>query len=205
MHLSPLIQRFVLHFGEMGSRWGINRTVGQIYALLFTASRPLNADEIAEALGFSRSNVSIGLKELESWNLVKLSHQPGDRREYFSAPDDVWAIFRTLAEERRRREIDPTLSMLREVQLETPSDPNDRHAQERMKEMYQLILLVTSWFGDIQKLDVATLEKLMKLGSKVNKLLEAKEKFSIALGGKPRADTAPASVVEAKPTRTRKE
>ena len=205
MHLSPLIQRFVLHFGEMGSRWGINRTVGQIYALLFTASRPLNADEIAEALGFSRSNVSIGLKELESWNLVKLSHQPGDRREYFSAPDDVWAIFRTLAEERRRREIDPTLSMLREVQLETPSDPNDRHAQERMKEMYQLILLVTSWFGDIQKLDVATLEKLMKLGSKVNKLLEAKEKFSIALGGKPRADAPAASAVKAKPTRTRKE
>jgi len=205
MHLSPLIQRFVLHFGEMGSRWGINRTVGQIYALLFTASRPLNADEIAEALGFSRSNVSIGLKELESWNLVKLSHQPGDRREYFSAPDDVWAIFRTLAEERRRREIDPTLSMLREVQLEVVTDPNDRHAQERMKEMYGLILLVTSWFGEIQKLDVATLEKLMKLGSKVNKLLDVKDKFSAAIGGKARADKPPASAVKAKPARARKE
>ncbi|WP_416051819.1 GbsR/MarR family transcriptional regulator [Cupriavidus basilensis] len=205
MHLSPLIQRFVLHFGEMGSRWGINRTVGQIYALLFTASRPLNADEIAEALGFSRSNVSIGLKELESWNLVKLSHQPGDRREYFSAPDDVWAIFRTLAEERRRREIDPTLSMLREVQLEAVSDPDDRHAQERMKEMYGLILLVTSWFGEIQKLDVATLEKLMKLGSKVNKLLDVKDKLSLAIGGKARAGTPPASAVKAKTTRTRKE
>ncbi|EHP40609.1 transcriptional regulator [Cupriavidus basilensis OR16] len=205
MHLSPLIQRFVLHFGEMGSRWGINRTVGQIYALLFTASRPLNADEIAEALGFSRSNVSIGLKELESWNLVKLSHQPGDRREYFSAPDDVWAIFRTLAEERRRREIDPTLSMLREVQLEVVTDPNDRHAQERMKEMYGLILLVTSWFGEIQKLDVATLEKLMKLGSKVNKLLDVKDKFSAAIGGKTRAAAPPASAVKAKPARARKE
>ena len=205
MHLSPLIQRFVLHFGEMGSRWGINRTVGQIYALLFTASRPLNADEIAEALGFSRSNVSIGLKELESWNLVKLSHQPGDRREYFSAPDDVWSIFRTLAEERRRREIDPTLSMLREVQLEVVTDPNDRHAQERMKEMYGLILLVTSWFGEIQKLDVATLEKLMKLGSKVNKLLDVKDKFSAAIGGKARADKPPASAVKAKPARARKE
>ncbi|NUA27313.1 GbsR/MarR family transcriptional regulator [Cupriavidus basilensis] len=205
MHLSPLIQRFVLHFGEMGSRWGINRTVGQIYALLFTASRPLNADEIAEALGFSRSNVSIGLKELESWNLVKLSHQPGDRREYFSAPDDVWAIFRTLAEERRRREIDPTLSMLREVQLETVSDPDDRHAQERMKEMYGLILLVTSWFGEIRKLDVATLEKLMKLGSKVNKLLDVKDKLSLAIGGKARAGTPPASAVKTRTTRTRKE
>lgn len=185
MHLSPLVQRFVLHFGEMGSRWGINRTVGQIYALLFTAPRPLNADEIAESLGFSRSNVSIGLKELESWNLVRLSHQPGDRREYFSAPDDVWAIFRTLAEERRRREIDPTLSMLREVQLETPSDPDDKHAQRRMQEMYELILLVTGWFSDMQKLDVATLEKLMRLGSRVTKLLEVKDKLSGALGGKP--------------------
>lgn len=206
MHLSPLIQRFVLHFGEMGSRWGINRTVGQIYALLFTASRPLNADEIAEVLGFSRSNVSIGLKELESWSLVRLSHQPGDRREYFSAPDDVWTIFRTLAEERKRREIDPTLSMLREVQLESPASAEDRHAQARMKEMYGLIVLVTSWFGDIQKLDVATLEKLMKLGAKVNRLLEMKDKLGSAIGGKPRAETpAPGTKSKARPARPRKE
>jgi DNA-binding transcriptional regulator GbsR (MarR family) len=182
MQLSPLVQRFVLHFGEMGNRWGINRTVGQIYALLFTAPRPLNADEIAESLGFSRSNVSIGLKELDSWNLVRLSHQPGDRRDYYSAPDDVWTIFRTLAEQRRRREIDPTLSMLREVQLESTSTAADRHAQERMKEMYDLISLVTGWFGDIQKLDVATLEKLMRLGSKVTKLVEVKDKISGAIG-----------------------
>ncbi|MGY8525651.1 GbsR/MarR family transcriptional regulator [Paracidovorax citrulli] len=184
MKLPPLTQRFVLHFGEMGSRWGINRTVGQIYALLYTAARPLNADEIAEALGFSRSNVSIGLKELEAWKLVRLSHQPGDRREYFSAPDDVWTIFRTLAEERRRREIDPTLSMLREAQLESPKDADERHAQERMREMYGLILLVTDWFEDVQKLDVATLEKLMRLGTRVTRLLEVKDKLSGAIGGK---------------------
>ncbi|MBY4899362.1 GbsR/MarR family transcriptional regulator [Cupriavidus sp. AU9028] len=184
MKLPPLTQRFVLHFGEMGSRWGINRTVGQIYALLYTAARPLNADEIAEALGFSRSNVSIGLKELEAWKLVRLSHQPGDRREYFSAPDDIWTIFRTLAEERRRREIDPTLSMLREAQLESPSDADERHAQERMREMYELILLMTSWFEDVQKLDVATLEKLMRLGTRVTRLLEVKDKLSGAIGGK---------------------
>ena len=199
MQLSPLIQRFVLHFGEMGSRWGINRTVGQIYALLFTAARPLNADEIAESLGFSRSNVSIGLKELESWNLVKLSHQPGDRREYFSAPDDVWAIFRTLAEERRRREIDPTLSMLREVQLETPLSDDDRHAQARMKEMYGLILLVTTWFGDMQKLDVATLEKLMRLGSRVTKLLDVKDRLTTAIGLGGTKDKADKAEKSAKP------
>ena len=97
MNLPPLTQRFVMHFGEMGSRWGINRTVGQIYALLYVSSKPLNADDIGDALGFSRSNVSMGLKELQSWNLVRLFHQPNDRREYFQAPEEMWAIFRTLA------------------------------------------------------------------------------------------------------------
>ena len=113
--LTPLVRSFVSHFGEMGSRWGINRTVGQIYALLYISRQPLNADEIGEALAFSRSNVSMGLKELQSWNLVRLIHRPNDRREYFQAPEDVWAIFRTLANERRKREVDPTLSMLREA------------------------------------------------------------------------------------------
>ena len=122
MNLTPLAQSFVMHFGEMGSRWGINRTVGQIYALLFVSEKPLNADEIADALAFSRSNVSMGLKELDSWRLVRLQHLPGDRREYFSAPEDVWAIFRTLADERRKREIDPTLSMLRDALLVTPTN-----------------------------------------------------------------------------------
>ncbi|MFX5634237.1 hypothetical protein ABTE18_20445, partial [Acinetobacter baumannii] len=85
--------------------------------------------------------------------LVRLSHKPGDRREYFSAPDDIWTIFRTLAEERRKRESDPTLTLLRDVMLESPTDPDDRHAQARMKEMYQLITLMTNWFDDVQKLD----------------------------------------------------
>lgn len=184
MQLSPLKQRFVLHFGEMGSRWGINRTVGQIYALLYAAREPINADEIAEALGFSRSNVSIGLKELEAWKLVRLSHKPGDRREYFAAPDDIWTIFRTLAEERRKREIDPTLSLLRDVMLESPTDPDDRHAQARMKEMYQLITLMTNWFDDVQKLDADSLQQLMKMGAKVHKLLEMKNKLAVVVGCK---------------------
>ena len=88
--LPELSRQFVSHFGEMGSRWGINRTVGQIYALLFISSEPLNADQIADTLEFSRSNVSMGLKELQAWRLVQLRHQPGDRREYFQAPEDVW-------------------------------------------------------------------------------------------------------------------
>ncbi len=184
MNLTPLAQNFVLHFGEMGSRWGINRTVGQIYALLYVSERPLNADEIAEALVFSRSNVSMGLKELESWRLVRLQHLPNDRREYFSAPEDVWAIFRTLAEERRKREVDPTLSMLRGALLETPANTEDKFAQRRMKEMHDLIEMATMWFNDVQRLEPDTLKQLMKMGSRVQKLLEMKDKLKIVAGGR---------------------
>ncbi|MDB5805393.1 MAG: ArsR family transcriptional regulator [Betaproteobacteria bacterium] len=184
MNLTPLIQTFVLHFGEMGSRWGINRTVGQIYALLYVAREPLNADEIAEALGFSRSNVSMGLKELESWRLTRVQHKPGDRREYFSAPEDIWAIFRTLAEERRKREIDPTLSMLREALMENVSGAEDQHAQQRMREMHDLIELTTNWFSDVQRLEPKNLVSLMKMGSRVQKFLDLKDKLKLVTGGK---------------------
>ncbi|MES2351876.1 MAG: GbsR/MarR family transcriptional regulator [Pseudomonadota bacterium] len=173
--LTPLAQKFILHFGEMGSRWGINRTVGQIYALLYVSARPLNADEIAESLSFSRSNVSMGLKELQSWRLVKLLHQPNDRREYFEPPKDIWDIFKALLEERRRREVEPTLSMLRDALLETPSTEADRVAQERMREMYNLIELSSSWFDDVQRLSPETLASLMKMGSTVKKLLDVGE------------------------------
>ena len=184
MNLTPLAQSFVLHFGEMGSRWGINRTVGQIYALLFVSERPLNADEIAEALNFSRSNVSMGLKELDSWRLTKLQHLPGDRREYFSAPDDVWLIFRTLADERKKREIDPTLSMLRDSLLISPTNAPDAHAQKRMAQMHELIELVTTWFTDIQRLDEQTLRQLMKMGAAAQKLLELKDKLTFKTSNK---------------------
>ena len=175
--LSPLKQRFIMHFGEMGSRWGINRTVGQIYALLYVQGTALNADEIAEFLAFSRSNVSMGWKELQSWRLVKLLHKPGDRREYFEPPKDIWDIFKALLEERRRREIEPTLSMLRDALLENPATPEDRLAQQRMREMYDLIELSSSWFDDVQRLSPETLASLMKMGSKVKKLLDVRDKF----------------------------
>ena len=177
--LSPLVKSFVSHFGEMGSRWGINRTVGQIYALIFVSRDPVNADDIAEALEFSRSNVSMGLKELQAWRLVRLRHQAGDRREYFDAPTDAWEIFRTLAEERRRREIEPTLSMLRNALLEQPGTEEDRIAQERMRGMHDLIELMTTWFDDVQRMDQKTLSQLMKMGSKVQRLLELTGKAKI--------------------------
>lgn len=192
MNLPPLVQQFVLHFGEMGSRWGINRTVGQIYALLFAASEPLNADQIMEKLGFSRSNVSMGLKELQTWNLVRLVHKPGDRRDYFTTPDDIWAIVRTLAEERKKREVDPTLSMLRELLMQTPANADESHAQNRMREMHDLIELLTRWYGDVQGLDTDRLVMLLSLGARVQKILEIKDKLT-TLPGRRSKPAAPAS------------
>jgi DNA-binding transcriptional regulator GbsR (MarR family) len=186
VQLPPLIQSFVLHFGEMGSRWGINRTVGQIYALLFLAERPLSADQITEALGVSRSNVSMGLKELEGWRLVQRRHLPGERREFYSAPDDIWQIVRTLIEERRKREIDPTLSMLRDVLLDSPTGAEERHALAKMRQMHDLLELLTGWADDVMRLDNDSLAQLLSLGAKVSKLLEMKNKIT----GKTRRDAA---------------
>ncbi|WP_399677880.1 GbsR/MarR family transcriptional regulator [Xenophilus sp.] len=185
--LPPLNRQFIAHFGEMGSRWGINRTVGQIYALLYLSQRPLNADEIAELLAFSRSNVSMGLKELQAWQLVKLRHHPGDRREYFEAPSDVWEIFRVLAEERRRREIEPTLSMLRGALLEEPASDEERHAQQRMREMHDLIDRLMTWFDDVQRLEPETALKLMGMGATVTKVLGLKDRIADAAGRKKKA------------------
>ncbi|MYZ43799.1 GbsR/MarR family transcriptional regulator [Schauerella aestuarii] len=179
MPLSPQNERFILHFGEMGSRWGVNRTVGQIYALLFISEQPLHADDISETLGFSRSNVSMGLKELQSWRLVRMGHQVGDRRDYFETPKDVWEIFRTLMEEKRKREIDPTLTLLRENLLEAPASDKEAYAQQRMRDMLELIELSTGWFDEIQRLPPETLQGLMKLGSRVQKVLG----FAGKLGG----------------------
>jgi DNA-binding transcriptional regulator GbsR (MarR family) len=187
MNLPPLSEAFVLHFGDMGSRWGINRTVGQIYAALFIAERPLCADDLVDQLGISRSNVSMGLKELQSWNLLRARHVQGDRREFFTTPEDIYAIVRTLADERKKREIDPTLSMLRELLMQTPQSDADRHAQARLKEMHELIELLTGWYADVQKLDTERLIQLLTLGSKVVKVLEFKDRFFVLPGAKGKA------------------
>ena len=188
--LPPLNRQFVAHFGEMGSRWGINRTVGQIYALIFLSPHALNADEIAETLEFSRSNVSMGLKELQSWRLVKLLHRPGDRREYFESPADVWEIFRVLAEERCRREIEPTLTMLRNALLEEPGSDAERHALQRMREMHELIDRLVTWFDDVQKLSPQTAMQLMGMGAKVTKVLGLKDRLTGAGGRSSKASAA---------------
>ncbi|MEM7720804.1 MAG: GbsR/MarR family transcriptional regulator [Pseudomonadota bacterium] len=170
MKLTPLQQEFVLHFGEMGSRWGINRTVGQIYALLFLSKAPLNAEQITEGLSISRSNTSMGLKELQAWNLVRLKHFQGDRRDYFTTPNDLWEIVRILVAERKKREIDPTLTKLRELEMQGPA--GDDYAEARIAELRELIEMMTGFYDEMEKLETERLVKLMTFGSRIAGLID---------------------------------
>ncbi|MGO1000941.1 GbsR/MarR family transcriptional regulator [Lysobacter sp. CA196] len=170
MQLSPLQEKFILHWGEMGSRWGVNRTVAQIHALLFLSERAITADEICETLSLARSNVSTSLKELQGWNLARVTHVLGDRRDHFETYKDVWDIFRAVVQERRRREIEPTLSMLRSSVLDSavaPADPRDQRTLERMREVLDFMETGTSWIDEMNRLDPKTLIKLLKMGARI--------------------------------------
>lgn len=191
MELAPLQQEFVLHFGEMGSRWGINRTVGQIYALLFLSSEPMNAEQIVERLGFSRSNVSMGLKELQAWNLVRQQHLPNDRRDYYSTPDDLWEIVRTLVRERKKREIDPMLSKMRSVLISADAQEDDP-AYVRIRELTELIEMLTGWYDEIDRLPTDRIVRLLALGATVQKVLGLPERVAGSLRGRKATDAASA-------------
>ncbi|MEM6332450.1 MAG: MarR family transcriptional regulator [Planctomycetota bacterium] len=169
MELTPTTQKFILHWGEMGSRWGINRTVAQIHALLFIAERPLPADEIAETLQVARSNVSSSMKELDSWGILHRVPVLGDRRDHFTTTTDVWTMFRVILDERKRREIDPTLELLRECVAEAKG--SDPHVHGRLSNLLGLVSAMTSWYVHIAALPGQALEKFLKLGAKVPKLL----------------------------------
>ena len=175
MHLSQTMQKFVLHWGEMGSRWGVNRTVAQIHALLFLTNDPLHAEEIAETLGIARSNVSTSIKELQSWGLVKVVHVLGDRRDHFESLKDVWDIFFVIAEGRKRRELDPTLTTLRECVMESEQDSETpKETKQRIEETLKFVEQTTGWFDQVSKLERSTLLKMLKLGSKIQGLLNLK-------------------------------
>ncbi|HBF49686.1 MAG TPA: ArsR family transcriptional regulator [Massilia sp.] len=177
MELSPTAQKFVLHWGEMGTRWGVNRTVAQIHALLYLAERPLSADDIVETLGVARSNVSNSLKELQSWKLVRITHVLGDRRDYFVALQDVWEIFRVILEERKRREIDPTLSVLRECAIEGTQDEQlDADTLARMQTVLEFLEMLSTTFQDYQHLSPQTLQRFLKMGGKVARFLGPNDK-----------------------------
>lgn len=177
MELSPTAQKFVLHWGEMGTRWGVNRTVAQIHALLYLAERPLPADDIVEVLGVARSNVSNSLKELQSWKLVRVTHVLGDRRDHFVALQDVWDIFRVILEERKRREIDPTLSVLRECAIEGSQDAQlDAATLARMQTVLDFLEMLSTTFQDYQHLSPQTLQRFVKMGGKVARFLGPNDK-----------------------------
>lgn len=169
--LSPTSRRFVMHWGEMGSRWGVNRTVAQIHALLFLAGRPMHADEIVEALAVARSNVSTSLRELINLNLVRVVHLMGDRRDHFETSKDVWELFRTVVRERKAREFDPTVAMLKELVVDPAYAAEPVDARARIKETLALMNALSAWGDEMLRLEPATLMKLMKLGGKIQKLL----------------------------------
>ena len=177
MQLTPMLESFVVHFGEMGSRWGFNRTVGQMYALIVLSEAPLSASEIAQLLHISRGNVSMGIKELQAWRLVQVQHIQGDRKDYYTSAGSISDMARRVMEERKRREMDPTLSMLRDTLLETPANPAETHAQGKMREIHDLLEVVHTWADEIQGLSPERLQTLIKLGTGVGKVVKLTDKL----------------------------
>jgi len=175
--LTPVAQKFILHWGEMGTKWGINRTVAQVHALLFLSPKPVPADEIAATLAVARSNVSTSLRELQGWGIVRVVHVLGDRRDHFETTKDVWEIFRTVSEERKRREIDPTLRVLNECVQELKSHPQgDAYTRERLESMLEFLTTMTGLFEEILRMPVGALKGVSKLRGKVITLLGNEKK-----------------------------
>src|SRR5260221_206119 len=171
MELSDVARKFVVHWGEMGSAWGVNRTVSQIHALLFFHGRPLHAEEIAETLGVARSNVSNSLKELLNWKLVRTTQVLGDRRDYFETSQDVWELFRTVIRERKEREFEPTIQMLDELVKQADFDKEAPDAQDRVRETLKLMQSLGSWSDEMLRLSPSTLEKVLRMGASIQKFV----------------------------------
>ncbi|CCQ10620.1 putative transcriptional regulator arsR family [Pseudoalteromonas luteoviolacea B = ATCC 29581] len=161
----------------MGSRWGFNRTIGQMVGLLVINEQPLTANDIADALKISRGNVSMGIKELQSWQLVRVHHIPGDRKEYYAPNGSIWDLANKVFEERRKREIDPTLSLLRDQILAEANTEQEKYAQKQMQQIHDLLETVTKWSAELQRLSPEQLQSLMKLGAQVSKVIDLKDKL----------------------------
>jgi len=170
--LSPVQQKFILHWGEMGTRWGINRTVAQVHALLYLSPSPLNADDIVQALNVARSNVSTSLKELQGWGIVKLVHVLGDKRDHFESMKEVWEMFRVVLDERKKREIDPTMRMLREciVEAEKNKETNE-YTEQKLRDLQSFFDTTTAWYMQLRQWPTTAMVKFVKLGDKALKLL----------------------------------
>tara|TARA_B100000953_G_C17996178_1_gene413632 strand:+ start:505 stop:1029 length:525 start_codon:yes stop_codon:yes gene_type:complete len=172
MKISPATEKYILHWGEMGTRWGTNRTVAQIQALLYLSPKPLRADQIVDLLSVARSNVSTSIRELQSYGLVRMIHLLGDRRDYFESIYDVWELFRVIIEQRKQRELNPTLTMLRQCVSEVEQESQtDDITKERIRNMLEFIDSTNTWYEKIRSISTSTLQKLMKLGTTITKLV----------------------------------
>ncbi len=169
--LTPIARKFVTHWGELGTRWGINRTMAQVHALLYLSEKPMNAEDICEVLQFARSNVSTAVKELQGWGIVRVVHLQGDRRDHFESMKDVFEMFRIIMMERKRREIDPTLKLLREAAEDMGKTKGDAVTKERLQGMLDFFELANTWAVQVEKTPTPVLLKAVKMGEKLFKLL----------------------------------
>ena len=170
MQLSLIAERFVVHWGEMGSSWGVNRTVAQIHALLHVSGKPLTAEEIADTLSVARSNVSTSLKELQGWGIIKVVHVMGDRRDHFESIHDVWTLFQTIMDERKKREIDPTMQVLKEC-VAAAAEEGDDLAHKRLAELTEFVETMAAWYGQVRRLPPGGWKRLAKMGGAITKML----------------------------------
>jgi len=170
--LTPTAQKFIVHWGEMGERWGINRTIAQIHALLYISPEPLNAEEICATLSLARSTVSVGLKELQNWDIVKVVHVLGDRTDHFEAMGDVWEMFRVIVTNRKRQELDPTLEVLREAVSTLEANNEDPHSQEKLTDMLDLFETVSTVYEQGHNIPTKTIVRLAKMSDVVSKILK---------------------------------
>ncbi|MBI1370641.1 MAG: MarR family transcriptional regulator [Planctomycetes bacterium] len=172
MELSAVQHKFILHWGEMGTKWGINRTVAQIHALLYVSGRSMHAEEIAETLSVARSNVSTSLRELQSWGIIKVVQQLGDRRDYYEAIADVWQIYAIIMDERKRREIDPTIEFLRTCVADSDKyKPHDSQTHDRLAELLGFVETMSAWYEQVRRLPPGAFKRMAKLGGKIADLL----------------------------------
>ena len=175
MVLTKAAREFILHWGEMGSRWGVNRTVAQVHALLYLSAEPLTAEDIAEALSVARSNVSTSLRELQNWQLVQATHKMGDRRDFFSTSQDVWQLFLTVAHQRVPREIEPTIAALGRLAAEARAEKQPK-VTARIAGMHSFLQEMHGWYQQMTKLPPSTLRSLVSLGAGVTKWLPSQRR-----------------------------
>jgi DNA-binding transcriptional regulator GbsR (MarR family) len=171
MPLSPTLKKFILHWGEMGSSWGVNRSVAQIHALLYGLGQPLNAEDISEALSMARSNVSTSLRELQGWGVIRIVHKMGDRRDHYESLSDVWEMFRIVLAERRKREIEPTMRILREcveeLNAESGGGARDKSTRDRLAAMLEFFETTDAWYLQVNRLPKDLLTKFFRLGGRL--------------------------------------